>query len=167
MPTPDTPSSWNAFLATPALIWAAVGALSTAVSVGVLIWYTRVTSRLLQVSKAANQPFVTLTFDRFNLNKTHASLYVRNVGASPALHVLVRLRAPSGGALPKDVSTELRRDLLSAHGGQSELVSWFPISELAGVRCEVSFRDSAGAKHDAPAALICDPQEESFFRWDF
>jgi len=158
----------HSIFANPAVVWAAVGALSAMLSTGILFWYARITSQLLKVTEAANRPFLTLTFDRFNLNRTNASLFLRNVGASPALDVMVRITpAQKGQPLPEGVIAQYTRDLISPHGGQARLVQWLPIASLAGFSFHLSFRDVGGRSHRAPAPLICDPAEDSFFRWGF
>ena len=165
---PEQASQARALFADPTVIWAAIGALSAMVSAGILFWYTRITSQLLKVTDAANQPFLTITFDSFNLNRTHASLYLRNVGASPALDIKLRIVPPQKGhPLPEGVAAQYTRDLVSPHGGQTRLVEWFPIASLSGFAFYLSFRDGGGRNHQAPAPLICDPADDSLFRWGF
>src|SRR5262249_48659977 len=113
-------------------------------------------------------PFVTLTFDQFSISRTHATLYARNIGASSALNVSVRLRtAANASSLPVGVQPEYRCNLLSPHGGQTMLVRHMPIDSLVGVHFKLSLRTSSVGRHGPPAAVVCERSEASFLRWAF
>ena len=142
--------------------WVSLGAIGTVASAGVLIWYTSITSRLLLVTKAANEPFLTLTYD-----PNAQSLYLRNLGASPALDATVTIESMRSDVQPsKILKSTYARPAVSAHG-DTRLQKSVTAADLDGRRFRISFRDRAGTKHAAPAPLVGDANASEMFRWEF
>jgi hypothetical protein len=147
-------------------IYVAAGALGTLVGAGLLCWYTILTSRLVKMQKSEIEPFVFLTMDVAPA-RDQGSLYVRNVGATSALDVVVMVDDRN---VPK--CEQLRRlyrcDLLSPRNGQHLLAGPLKMDTLVnGQRFIIEYRNSAGERRPAPAAMIFDSALDTYFRWDF
>jgi hypothetical protein len=118
------------------------------------------------MQKSATEPFVFLTMD-VAPSRDRGSLYVRNVGGTPALDVVVMI---DDKQVPK--SDQFRRlyrcDLLSPRGGQHVLASPVTLDSITnGQRFVIEYRNLAGERRTAPAAMILDSALDTYFRWDF
>ena len=152
--------------ADPSGFWIAAGAFGTIVSAAFLCWYTVLTARLVKIQKSANDPFVFLTIE-VDPSRERGSLYVRNSGGTPALDVVVMI---DDSQVPKsDQLLRLYRcDLLSPRGGQHLLVTGLQMSNMvSGQRFIIECRNVAGERCAAPAAMVFDSVQSTFFRWDF
>ena len=133
----------------------------------VFLWrYTALTGQLLKIQKSANDPFVFLTIE-VDPTRERGSLYVRNSGGTPALDVVVMI---DDSQVPKsDQLLRLYRcDLLSPRVGQHLLVTALKMSNIRdGQRFIIECRNVAGERCPAPAAMIFDSVQSTFFRWDF
>jgi len=148
-------------------LWIAAGALGTLAGSVFLCWYTVITHRLMRITKWASEPFVTLTMDEFSVQRKAGTLFLRNVGGSPAIDVVVLVddrHVPLGPRVPR----LYRCDLLSPHGGQTVVARHVSLEgATTGQRFIVTYRNIAGHLRSAPAALVLDPIQDSCFRWDF
>jgi hypothetical protein len=143
-------------------LWVGLGALGTAASAGVLIWYTMLTSRLVKLTKAANEPFLTLTYD-----PNVRTLFLRNLGASPALDIIVSVEDARPGLGPlKLLKATYQRPAVSTHG-DTRLQKGLESSVLDGRRFRIRYRDKGGTRHELPAPLVGDASNPEFFKWEF
>src|SRR2546422_992807 len=151
----------------PALVWLKAGAVGTIASAGFLCWYTVITNRLMRITKWANEPFVILTMSDFSAQRKAGVIYLRNVGGSPALDIVVSVDT-SKVPLGPGVRRPYRCDVLSPNGGQTVLERHVTLEgPTTGQRFLISYRNVAGFRRKAPAGLILDPIQDSCFIWNF
>jgi len=146
--------------------YVAMSALGSLASAGFLWWYTVLTGRLVRMQKSGIEPFVFLTMD-VAPTRDRGALYVRNVGGTPALDVVVMI---DDSQVPK--CDQFRRlyscDLISPRGGQHLLAGPVKLDSIInGQRFVIEYRNAAGERCVAPAAMILDSALDTYFRWDF
>lgn len=146
--------------------WIAAGGFGTLISAGFLCWYTVLTYRLVRITKWASEPFVTLTMSDLTLSKSWGAIHLRNLGGSPALDVTVTVDTRNV-PLADGMKRLYRCDVLSP-GGQTLMERQVPLEGgIRGQRFLIEYRNVAGHRRSAPAALVLDPIQDSCFIWDF